>query len=162
MTGMELVVRPGSRGKNRGRGMTVWLNFAGKTREEQMAQTSGASFEFEHLRRALEQSDAAALDELYADDAEMVIVDRDRPPGAPLRLAGKTAINAFWRDVCSREMTHRVGHEVVGSDRVAFVEECAYPDGCNVLSAMTLDLRNGRIVRHLTVQAWDEVSCSTG
>jgi len=127
-----------------------------------MAQTSAASFEFESLRRALERSDPAALAELYADDAEMVIVDRDRPPGAPLRLTGKTAIDAFWRDVCSREMTHRVGHEVVGPDRVAFVEECAYPDGCNVLSAMTLDLRNGRIVRHLTIQAWDEVSCSTG
>ena len=127
-----------------------------------MAETIMAPFEFARLRRALEQSDATVLAELYADDAEMVIVDRDRPPGAPMRLAGKTAIGAFWRDVCSREMTHRVGHEVVGSDRVAFVEECAYPDGCNVLSAMTLDLRNGLIVRHLTVQAWDELSCSTG
>lgn len=127
-----------------------------------MAQETAVPFAFEHLRRALEQSDAAALIKLYADDAEMLIVDRDRPPSAPMRLTGKAAIDDFWRDVCSREMTHRVGHEVVGSDRVAFVEECAYPDGCNVLSAMTLDLRSGQIVRHLTVQAWDEVSCSAG
>jgi len=127
-----------------------------------MAQASAASFEFERFRRALEQGDAASLVELYSDDAEMVIVDRDRPPGAPLRLTGKTAIDVFWRDACSREVTHRVWHEVVGPDRAAFVEECAYPNGCNVLSAMTLDLRNGRIVRHLAVQAWDEVSCSTG
>ena len=118
-------------------------------------------FEFSLLRNALEQSDAGVLAGLYADDAEMVIVDRDRPPGAPMRLAGKPAIDAFWRDVCSREMTHRVDHEVIGSDRIAFVEECLYPDGCKVLSAMTLDLRDGRIARHLTVQAWDEVSCST-
>lgn len=126
------------------------------------SEITTAPFEFARLKRALEQSEAEVLAELYADDAEMVIVDRDRPPGAPMRLAGKPAIDAFWRDVCSREMTHRVGHEVVGPDRVAFVEECVYPDGCKVMSAMTLDLRNGRIVRHLTVQAWDEVSCSTG
>ena len=118
-------------------------------------------FEFSLLKHALEQSDADVLAGLYADDAEMVIVDRDRPPGAPMRLAGKSAIDAFWRDVCSREMTHAVEHEVIGSDRIAFVEECLYPDGCKVLSAMILDLRNGRIARHLTIQAWDDVSCST-
>jgi hypothetical protein len=134
----------------------------GKTREEKMAEITMPPFDFARLRSALEQSNASVLAEFYTDDAEMVIVDRDRPPGAPMRLTGKATIGAFWRDVCDREMTHRVGHEVVGSDRVSFVEECTYPDGCNVLSAMTLDLRNGRIVRHLTVQAWDEVSCSTG
>ena len=118
-------------------------------------------FEFARLKHALEHSEAEVLAELYGDDAEMIIIDRDRPPSAPMRLTGKLAIDAFWRDVCSREMTHRVGHEVVGPDRIAFVEECLYPDGCNVTSAMTLDLRNGRIIRHLTIQAWDEVSCST-
>ena len=126
-----------------------------------VSENNATPFEFSRLRHALEQSDADVLAGLYADDAEMVIVDRDRPPGAPMRLAGKPAIDAFWRDVCSREMTHRVDHEVIGSDRIAFVEECLYPDGCKVLSAMTLDLRDGRIARHLTVQAWDEVSCST-
>ncbi|HEY0834863.1 MAG TPA: nuclear transport factor 2 family protein [Azospirillum sp.] len=118
-------------------------------------------FAFETLRRALETSDADVLAGFYADDAEMTIVDRDRPPSAPMTLAGKPAIEAFWRDVCARDMTHRVGREVIGADRVAFVEECAYPDGCHVLSSMTLDLRDGRIARHLTVQAWDEVSCAT-
>lgn len=119
-------------------------------------------FDFAALRRALERGDAATLAALYAEDAEMTIVDRNRPPSAPLRLLGRPAIAGFWQDVCSREMTHAVGEEVVGPDRVAFVERCAYPDGCNVVSAMTLDLRDGRIARHLTVQAWDEVSCSTG
>lgn len=124
-------------------------------------QATSAPFEFALIKHALETSEAAVLAELYADDAEMVIVDRNRPPSSPMRVAGKPAIAAFWRDVCGREMTHKVRHEVVGPERVAFVEECAYPDGCNVMSAMTLDLRGGRIVKHLTVQAWDEVSCST-
>jgi len=120
-----------------------------------------ASFDFAGLKRALEKSDADALVALYAEGAEMTIVDRNRPPSAPMRLTGRAAIEAFWRDVCAREMTHRVGHEVVGADRAAFVEECAYPDGCAVMSAMTLDLQGGKIMKHLTVQAWDEVSCAT-
>jgi ketosteroid isomerase-like protein len=112
------------------------------------------------MKQALERSDVDTLIGLYADDAEMEIVDRDRPPSAPMRLVGRPAIEAFWRDVCAREMIHAVGEEVVGSGRAAFVERCAYPDGCHVVSAMTLELRDGRIRRHLTVQAWDEMSCS--
>ena len=112
-------------------------------------------FDFAALKRAMEGTDAAALGRLYAEDAEMTIVDRDRPPGAPMRVQGRPAILAFWEDVCGRAMTHKLGREVIGADRVAFVEECAYPDGCNVMAAMTLDLRDGRIARHLTVQAWD-------
>jgi hypothetical protein len=87
------------------------------------------------------------------------VVDRDRPPSAPLRLAGRRAIEGFWRDICGREMTHAVTREVVAPERAAFVEECVYPDGCHVTSAMTLDLDGGRIRRHLIVQAWDDASC---
>lgn len=125
-------------------------------------RSASGSFDFDSLKQALEHSDADTLVRLYADDAEMVVVDRNRPPSAPMTLTGKEAIAAFWRDVCSRDMTHSVGHEVVGPDRAAFVEECAYPDGCHVMSAMTLDLRGDRIARHLTVQAWDEASCAKG
>lgn len=123
--------------------------------------SSLAAFDFAGLKRALEASNADVLIGLYAEDAEMTVVDRNRPPSAPLQLSGRGAIAAFWRDVCARDMTHRVAHEVVGADRAAFVEVCRYPDGCAVMSAMTLDLRAGLIVKHLTVQAWDEVSRAT-
>jgi ketosteroid isomerase-like protein len=117
--------------------------------------TTTAGFDFARLRRAMEGADEAALMALYAEDAEMTVVDRDRPPSRPLRLTGKPAIAAFWRDVCGRDMTHELRDEVVGADRAAFVEHCTYPDGCRVMAAMTLELREGRIARHLTVQAWD-------
>lgn len=119
------------------------------------------SFDFTALKSALETSDAASLIALYADESVMTIVDRNKPPSAPMKLYGKGQIGPFWQDVCSREMTHAVGHEVVAGDRVAFVEECVYPDGCRVMSSMTLRLKDGRIADHLTVQAWDEVSCAT-
>lgn len=116
---------------------------------------------FDRLKVALETSDVETLLDLYAVDSRMTIVDRNKPPSAPMQLEGKEAISAFWRDVCAREMTHSVGHEVVGPDRLAFIEECVYPDGCRVMSSMTLGMRDGRIFDHLTVQAWDEVSCAT-
>ena len=120
------------------------------------------AFDFAAMKRAMEQGDAATLVGLYADDAEMTVIDRDRPPSAPMTLAGRAAIEAFWRDVCGRAMTHSIGNEVVGSHRAAFVERCVYPDGCRVAAAMTLDLSGGRIIRHLTVQAWDAASPAQG
>ena len=102
--------------------------------------TTLAGFDFAALRRGLERSEAETLIGLYAEGAEMTIVDRNRPPSAPMRLLGREAIAAFWRDVCARDMTHAVRHEVLGERRVALVESCAYPDGCHVMSAMTLDL----------------------
>jgi hypothetical protein len=124
------------------------------------ARLASGDFDFAALRHALEHSDPDSLLGLYADDAEMMIVDRNQPPSTPFALTGKAAIEAFWRDVCSRDMTHRVGNDVVGPDRVSFIEHCEYPDGCRVMSAMFLDLEDARIKRHVTVQAWDEVSCS--
>lgn len=125
---------------------------AGMTKSELF---STATFDFARLKEALERSNAAAIGDFYGDEAEMSVVDRDRPPSSPLRLQGKAAIVAFWEDVCGRDMTHRIEEEVVGPDRIAFVESCQYPDGCRVLAATTLDIQGGRIVRHLTVQAWD-------
>ncbi|MEO3470466.1 nuclear transport factor 2 family protein [Roseomonas sp. CAU 1739] len=124
-----------------------------------IAQHAAAAFDLAGLTRALERSDAASIVSFYDDDAEMEIIDRNRPPSAPMRLVGRPAIEAFWRDICAREMTHAVGEAISDTGRAAFVERCAYPDGCHVVSAMTLELHDGRIRRHLTVQAWDETSC---
>lgn len=120
----------------------------------------GKPFDVQQLTRALEQSQADVLRDLYADEAAMRIVDRDRPPSKPMVITGREEIAAFWQEVCSRDMTHKVTNIVAAEDAVSFVEECLYPDGCRVLSAMTLKLSDGRISDHLTVQAWDEVSCS--
>lgn len=108
------------------------------------------------LRRAIEQRNAELLISLYADNAELRVVDRNRTPSSSLLLRGKQAIAEFLTDVCSRDMTHRVEQEVVGENRLAFLEACEYPDGCHVLCAMVLDLQGGKIVRQVNVQAWDE------
>ncbi len=113
-------------------------------------------FDFEAMRRAIEQLDAEALISLYHDDAELRIVNRYTTPSSPRELRGNEEIAEYLRDVCGRAMTHRIEDEVVGENRVAFNEACEYEDGTKVLASMTLEVRDGKIVRQVSVEAWDE------
>ena len=119
-------------------------------------QAPGSSLDFEVLRRAIEGRDAETLLGLYAEDAEFLTINRNTTPSSPLVLRGKEEIGEYLRDVSSREMIHKVENEVVGQDRISFQEACEYPDGVRVLGAGTLDLREGKIVRQVNVEAWDE------
>ena len=105
---------------------------------------------------AVEQCDAAGQFALYAPEAGVTLFDRFSTPGNPRVLRGREEIAAWLEDVCAREMTHRVEDPVRDGDRAAFVEACLYPDGTNVLCIAMLEVRDGRIVRQVAVQAWDE------
>jgi len=118
-------------------------------------QTAGRD-NLETLRRSHEQRDAEAAINLYADDAELRVVDRTAPPSSPKVLSGKDEISEYLRDVYSREMTHHVQNEVVGEDRIAFNVACEYPDGTRVLASENYELRDGKIVEQVNVQAGDE------
>ena len=50
----------------------------------------------------------------------------------------------------------RIEVEVVGQERIAFNEACEYPDRLRVLAATTLEVRDGKIVRQVNFEAWDE------
>lgn len=119
-------------------------------------QKAAAGLDFGTLRRAIEESDAELLAGLYADDAEVRIVNKDNPPSSPFELRGKEEIAEYLRDVRGRDIRRRVEQEVVGEDRVAFNEACEYPDGTRVLAAESLDLHDGKITTHVVVEAWDE------
>jgi hypothetical protein len=115
-----------------------------------------SSLDFEVLRRAYEERDPELAISLYADNAEVRIIDHTNPPSSPFVLHGKEQIAEYLRDGLGREMTHCVQNEVIGENRVAFNVECQYPDGNRVLCAAVLDLRDGKILRDVSVQAWDE------
>jgi ketosteroid isomerase-like protein len=127
-----------------------------REKEEVMATETPGGLDFEALRRAIEDRDADALIGFYADDAEVQTVNSRTTPSSPEVRRGKEQIAGYLRDVYGREMTHRLENEVVGENRVAFHEACEYPDGTRVLGAETLELRDGKIVRHVNVEAWDE------
>jgi hypothetical protein len=128
----------------------------GGRKEDAMTTQAPGGLDFEVLRQAIEGRDAGTLVGLYADDAEVITVNRSTTPSSPNVLHCKEDIGSYLRDVCSREMTHRVENEVLGEGRMAFQEVCEYPDGVRVLGAGTLEVRDGKIVRQVNVEAWDE------
>jgi hypothetical protein len=121
----------------------------------QMTRTS-QSFDAEALRRGIEERDAATLLSLYAEDAELQVVDHNDQPSRPRIIRGRTAIGEYFADACGRDMTHKIERLVVGDNGAAFVQSCRYPNGARVLCMAVLDLRSGLITRQSGVQAWDE------
>jgi len=121
-----------------------------------MAQAATNAFDLETLRRGVEGRDADVLSSLFAEDAELIEIDKDHPPNNPQVFRGRSEIAEHLRDVASREMTHRLERPIVDDRRLAFTEACRYPDGMNVLCMASADLdAEHRIVRQTAVTAWD-------
>jgi hypothetical protein len=116
---------------------------------------SGKGLDFETLRLGIERCDPDLVLGLYAEDAELSIVNADAPQGVPFELRGKAEIAKYLRAVFGQGATHRVEQEVFDEGRVTFREACEYPDGSLVGVATTLELRDGRIVRQVDVVAQD-------
>lgn len=112
--------------------------------------------DFQALRHAAEQGDARTLADLYAEDAEVRIVNRNSPPSSPFVLRGREALAEYLRTAYSNGTRHRIENEVIGKDRVSFNAACQYPDGTRVLAATTLEVRDGEIVWEVSVETWDE------
>jgi ketosteroid isomerase-like protein len=117
--------------------------------------TAATTFDPQALKRAIEERNAAAQVELFADDAVVEVVDSANPPSKPLVLQGREAIGEHLADVASRDMTHQVGDLVVEGDHASYTIDCTYPDGNKVLCMATVELRDGRIARQRGIQAWD-------
>ncbi|MCX5563271.1 nuclear transport factor 2 family protein [Streptomyces sp. NBC_00038] len=121
-----------------------------------MGTAAGPAFDTEALRRGIEGHSAADLLALYADDAEVRVVDHNTQPSHPMIKHGRGEIADMLNDVYSRDMTHKLEQCVVDGNHVAFTESCQYPDGVKVLASSMMSLRDGKIVEHTLLQAWDE------
>ena len=67
---------------------------------------------------------------------------------------GTAAIDAYYRDVCGRNIEHRVTDRS-HRGRVAYVQHCRYPDGGTVICVTVARLEDGRIVAQTAAQVWD-------
>ncbi|MEU2285290.1 nuclear transport factor 2 family protein [Streptomyces sp. NPDC013178] len=121
-----------------------------------MGTAAGSAFDTETLRRGIEGHTSAALLSLYAEDAELRVVDHNTQPSHPRVLHGRDEIAEMLDDVYGRDMTHQLQDCVVQGDRAAFSESCEYPDGVRVLAESMVTLRDGKIVEQTMIQAWDE------
>ena len=88
-------------------------------------------------RQAIETRDSRAMRGFYAENARMRIIERDDPLSRPQEVVGRSAIAAYFDDVCGRTMTHKLESACVEGGRLAFTQARAYPDGTRVFcSAM--------------------------
>ena len=130
-----------------------------KSRSKSAAKSKSASrakaITIAALKRAIEDRDAEALGQMYAENAVMLVIDRDNPPSNPRRLTGRSAIAGYFSDVCGRDMTHMIENGLAAGKRLAFTQSCTYADGTKVFCSAMLDLRSGKIAQQTIVQAWD-------
>ncbi|MFJ2262098.1 hypothetical protein ACIOKD_27830 [Streptomyces sp. NPDC087844] len=63
-----------------------------------MDTAAGPGCDTEALRRGIEGQDATALLSLYADDAELRVVDRNTQPSHPMVMRGREQIGMMLAD----------------------------------------------------------------
>jgi ketosteroid isomerase-like protein len=113
------------------------------------------AFDFEAYRAAFEAKDVVAWLAFYADDAEWLEYRPSDPPRAPNVMRGSAEIGAFLERVAALPLTIELSREVVGDDRIAFACLVTFDDGKQILEHVIAELRDGLIVRHVDVEAWD-------
>ena len=109
----------------------------------------------ESLAAAIEAKDATAVAAHYAPGATLSLLDRDHPPADPAVYAGTDEIEAYFRDICGRNLDHRVADRVASPDRIAFTQHCRYPGGEQVLCVTVATVQGGLINYQTAVQVWD-------
>jgi ketosteroid isomerase-like protein len=96
-----------------------------------------------------------ALLDVYADDVELLQVDRDNPPSAPRVRHGKEAFKGMFEHCSAAGVKATVEHTIAGQDRAAAAVTCEFPGGRRVLANSILEIQDGRIVRERAVVSGD-------
>ena len=109
----------------------------------------------ETLAAAIEAKDATAVSAHFAPDARLSLLDRDHPPASPSVYAGTAEIEAYFEDICGRNLEHHVTNRVADPGRIAFTQHCRYPSGQDVLCVTVATVRDGHITDQTAVQVWD-------
>ena len=102
-----------------------------------MVLATSTSFDLEAFRRGYEEWDIDALLALYADEVELIQIDRDNPPSAPRVRHGK--------EMSKGMLEHRAAATVT----------CEFPGGRKVVANGTFELEDARIVRERQVMSGD-------
>jgi ketosteroid isomerase-like protein len=114
-----------------------------------------SDFDFDAYRAAFEAKDVARWLTFYADDAEWIEYRHTDPPRAPNVMRGSGEIGAFLARVAAMPIGLELSREVLGDERIAFACTVDLGEGRQIIEHVIADVRDGRIVRHVDVEAWD-------
>jgi ketosteroid isomerase-like protein len=117
--------------------------------------TVKTGFDIAAYKRAYEQWDIEVLLAHYADDVEVVQVDRDHPPSSPRVRHGSDVMRGMFEHCAAARARVTVENTVAGEDRAAATITCEFPGGRKVLANGIFDIEDGRIVREHYVLSGD-------
>jgi len=120
-----------------------------------MTVETRTTFDPETLKRSYEEWDIETLLALYADDVELIQIDRDNPPSSPRVREGKDVVRGMFEHCSGAGVKATVENAVADGDRAAASITCEFPNGRKVVGNATFELRDGRIVRERNVVAGD-------
>jgi ketosteroid isomerase-like protein len=120
-----------------------------------MTVKSATKFDINEFKRAYEAWDIEPLLALYADDVELVQIDRDNPPSSPRVRHGRDVFKGMFEHCASAGVKATVENTVAGPDCAAATITCEFPGGRKVLANSILEIQDGRIIREHDVLSGD-------
>jgi ketosteroid isomerase-like protein len=120
-----------------------------------MTVKTSATFDLEALKRGYEEWDIEALLALYAEDVELIQIDRDNPPSSPRVRHGREVLKGMFEHCAAAGVTAAMENAVAGRERAAATITCEFPGGRKVVANSILEIEDGRIVVERDVQAGD-------
>ena len=120
-----------------------------------MTVKTSSSFDLDTFRRGYEEWDVEALLGLYADDVELIQIDRDNPPSSPKTRHGSDVFRGMLEHCAAAGVRASVENAVAGEGRAAATVTCEFPGGRRVIANAILEIEDGRIVRELDVLSGD-------
>jgi ketosteroid isomerase-like protein len=120
-----------------------------------MTVKTSTAFDLEAFTRAYEGWDIEALLDLYADDFELIQIDRDNPPSSPRIRQGKDVLRGMLEHCAAAGVRASVENTVADDHRAAATITCEFPGGRKVLANGIFDIEDGRIVRERDVVSGD-------
>ena len=120
-----------------------------------MTVKTSTRFVSEALQRGYEEWDVEALLSLYADEVELIQIDRDNPPSTPRVRRGKEVFKGMFEHCAAAGVRATVDNPLTGQERAAATITCEFPGGRKVVANSILEIEGGRIVRERDVLAGD-------
>ena len=120
-----------------------------------MTVETATSLDIAEFKRGYEEWDVDALLSLYADDLELIQIDRDNPPSAPKVREGTEVLKGMLEHCAAAGVKATVENAVAGEHRAAATVTCEFPGGRKVVANGIFELEDARIVREHQVLSGD-------